>query len=171
MEICAADMGKRRFHGAPHRAGSLGCRSSINRSSLLGFPRRHPASLFFKISGPLRGITSSIANVIEVAPFARPAWRPTRVHHTAGRIRAIPVQTPLLHIPVHVIQSKGVRPITPHHSRPPQIDPVRVTAAPHPTNVFISPVEVRHPRQQVRPIMKRRARPCPTRILPLRFRR
>jgi len=52
--------------------GSLGRRSAINRSPLPGFPLRLSASLFFKKSRPLRGVSSSIANGIVVSSFAPP---------------------------------------------------------------------------------------------------
>ena len=72
--------------------------------------------------------------------------RTLRIGHTPNRIITNPIQTPLPHIPVHVVKSKGVGRVTPHRRRPIQIRPVRIIDSPRPSSVFGSPIEIRHPR-------------------------
>jgi hypothetical protein len=104
-------------------------------------------------------------------PKSGPFGSVTLPTHNPWRIIAIQVQTPLLHIPVHVVRSKGVRRVTPHRCRPTQVRSVRILYSPGPSNVFAAPPEIRHPRPQIRPVVKRCVRPCTTRIFPLRLRR
>ena len=83
----------------------------------------------------------------------------------------IPVLTPLPHVPDHVIQSPSVRGIAPNRGRCLKVDSARIIDRAHRGIVFVLAIEVRLSRVQTAPQIKRRRRPRPARILPLRFRR
>src|ERR1019366_386176 len=52
--------------------------------------------------------------------------RPLRIDDTPGGVRAKPVLTPLHHVPEHVIQSPGIRRITPNWSSHSEVDSARI---------------------------------------------
>src|SRR5439155_19679034 len=83
--------------------------------------------------------------------------------------RRPPVLTPLPPIPVHVIETPGIRRVTSHRGRPVQIGSSRVEDRSDRRVILVISVKIRHPRAEDRPKMKGTRCTRPTSVFPLRF--